>query len=114
MRANGATGVSEKSKSSPQEFELKLELTPESANRVEKLALLRGRPGSCMVQESIYFDAPGHPLREQGISLRVRRSGETFTQTIKRGSGATGLFQREEWEQRVEDFNPDPSGFDEA
>ncbi|WP_347717639.1 CHAD domain-containing protein [Sphingomonas sp.] len=106
--------MSEKSKSNPQELELKLELTLESADRVEKLALLRGKPGIGMVQESIYFDAPGHPLREQGISLRVRRSGETFTQTIKRGSGATGLFQREEWEQQVEGFDPDPSGFDDA
>lgn len=93
--------------SDPQELELKLELTPESADRLAKLALLRRKRCTRSLQESIYFDAPGHPLHAQGISLRVRRCGETFTQTIKRGSAAAGLFQRDEWEQRVEGFEPE-------
>lgn len=96
----------------PQELELKLELTPESADRFGKLALLRQKRCVCTRQESVYFDAPGYPLRAQGVSVRVRRCGETFTQTVKRGSAAAGLFQRDEWEQRVDGFEPELRDFD--
>ena len=112
MRVNGATAVSKKSMSDPQELELKLELTPVSADRLGKLALLRRKRCLCIRQESVYFDAPGYPLRAQGVSVRVRRCGETFTQTVKRGTAAAGLFQRDEWEQRVDGFEPALRDFD--
>ncbi|MCY7398095.1 MAG: CHAD domain-containing protein [Sphingomonas bacterium] len=98
--------------SDPQELELKLELTPESADRLGKLASLRRKRCVCTRLESVYFDAPGHPLRAQGVSLRVRRCGDTFTQTVKRGSAAAGLFQRDEWEHRVDGFEPELRDFD--
>lgn len=50
--------------------------------------------------QAIYFDTPGHALRDGAFSLRVRRKGETYVQTLKHR--ATGdLFQRSEWETEV-------------
>ena len=39
------------------------------------------------------------------MALRVRRSGDTFTQTLK--DGGDGAFSRGEWETRLEGPNPD-------
>ncbi|MDZ4376159.1 MAG: CHAD domain-containing protein [Phenylobacterium sp.] len=47
-----------------------------------------------------YFDTAGHTLRDQGFSLRVRRKGDVFTQTLKHRDGGA-LFQRDEWETVV-------------
>lgn len=49
---------------------------------------------------AVYFDTPGHALRDGGFSLRVRRKGETYIQTLKHRSGG-GFFQRDEWEVEV-------------
>ena len=49
---------------------------------------------------AIYFDTPGHALRDGGFSLRVRRKGETYIQTLKHRA-AGGLFERDEWETQV-------------
>lgn len=49
---------------------------------------------------AIYFDTPGHALRDGGFSLRVRREGETYIQTLKHRAGG-GLFERDEWETEV-------------
>ncbi|WP_293899671.1 CYTH and CHAD domain-containing protein [Phenylobacterium sp.] len=49
---------------------------------------------------AVYFDTPGHALRDGGFSLRVRRRGDTYIQTLKhRAEG--GLFERDEWETEV-------------
>jgi triphosphatase len=49
---------------------------------------------------AVYFDTPSHALRDGAFSLRVRRKGETYVQTLKhRPSG--GLFERDEWETQV-------------
>ena len=49
---------------------------------------------------AVYFDTPGHALRDGGFSLRVRRSGATYIQTLKHRAGG-GLFERDEWETEV-------------
>ena len=49
---------------------------------------------------AVYFDTPDHALRNSGFSLRVRRKGETFVQTLKHRA-AGGLFERDEWETEV-------------
>jgi len=49
---------------------------------------------------AIYFDTPAHALRDGAFSLRVRRKGETYTQTLKHRA-AGGLFERDEWEIQV-------------
>lgn len=49
---------------------------------------------------AVYFDTADHRLRDGGFSLRVRRSDETYIQTLKHRNGG-GLFQRDEWETEV-------------
>lgn len=88
------------------EIELKLELTPEAADRIEAAGLLAGDPHKAQ-QTSIYFDTPDLALAKGGVSLRIRRSGRKRIQTIKvGGAGAAGLFARSEWERPVRDDTP--------
>jgi inorganic triphosphatase YgiF len=54
---------------------------------------------------SVYFDTPDRALEKAGVSLRVRESGGRRVQTLKRGLGLS----REEYEQPVEGFAPDPA-----
>lgn len=49
---------------------------------------------------AVYFDTPSHALRDGGFSLRVRRKGDTYIQTLKHRAGG-GLFERDEWETEV-------------
>ena len=49
---------------------------------------------------AVYFDTPDHALRDGGFSLRVRRKGDTYIQTLKHRAGR-GLFERDEWELEV-------------
>ena len=58
---------------------------------------------------STYFDTPDHTLARHGSTLRVRRHGRKFVQTIKT-TGAPGdrELSRGEWEDRVAGEQPDP------
>lgn len=49
---------------------------------------------------AVYFDTPGHALRNAGFGLRVRRRGERYVQTLKHRARG-GLFERDEWETPV-------------
>lgn len=49
---------------------------------------------------SVYFDTADQLLARHGVSLRIRRKGRAYIQTIKRSSGGVGLFDRAEWERR--------------
>ena len=67
---------------------------------------------------SVYYDTPGHALAEAGISLRLRRVGRSWVQTIKRRGGGTvssGFFAHAESERpapggRLVLAGPDPDG----
>lgn len=94
------------------EIELKLEL--------DAVALegLRGHPAMAAPPQvsdltSVYFDTPDHRLHEAGVSLRVRRDGEAFVQTIK-WRRSSGLFEREELEIEVPGGRPDPAVFEQT
>jgi inorganic triphosphatase YgiF len=58
---------------------------------------------------STYYDTPDHALARRGSSLRVRRHGRKFVQTVKtaRTPGENSL-TRGEWEDRVSGERPDP------
>lgn len=85
------------------EIELKFLCAPEDLPAV----LAAAPAGDDQVREliSVYFDTPDRALERAGVSLRVRESGGRRIQTLKRGKGLT----REEHEQPVEGFAPDPT-----
>ena len=57
-----------------------------------------------------YFDTPDHLLDRAGLTLRVRRSGNTHTQTVKARAADRGLAtDRTEWEWRIGQNKPDIS-----
>lgn len=93
-----------------QEIELKLAATPETLERLRTLpdiaACARNR-GTVRRLESVYFDTAENALRQRGLSLRVRRSGRSFVQTLKTEIGANGGLARDEWEAPV--GTPEPS-----
>ncbi|WP_441236957.1 CYTH and CHAD domain-containing protein [Bradyrhizobium sp. 930_D9_N1_4] len=55
---------------------------------------------------SIYYDTPERLLRRNGLSLRVRRSGTRFVQTVKTDATDDPL-RRDEWEASVPSLAPD-------
>ena len=58
---------------------------------------------------STYYDTPDHALARRGSSLRVRREGRKYVQTLKSASvpGESSL-SRGEWEDRVKGDRLDP------
>ncbi len=58
---------------------------------------------------STYYDTPDHVLAHRGSTLRVRRLGRQFIQTVKatHPPGAGGI-SRGEWEDRIRSERPDP------
>jgi inorganic triphosphatase YgiF len=55
---------------------------------------------------SVYYDTPNEKLRKRHTALRVRKSGDSFLQTIKQ-DGA-GNFARGQWEQAIDGPQPQP------
>jgi inorganic triphosphatase YgiF len=87
----------------PQEVELKFAAPAGRADASAAVTALAGAEPRELT--SVYFDTAKGSLRRAGMALRVRRSGESFTQTLKdRGDGA---FSRGEWETRLEGPEPD-------
>jgi len=95
------------------EIELKLELDPSSAPpSAGRLGFEGGRSKRLV---ATYFDTPDGALRRRGVSLRVRRAGDAYVQTIKVDrDGGAGLFDRAEWETPLPDETPDLSVVDGA
>jgi triphosphatase len=97
--------------SPPREIELKFEVPAHSIARLNRSSLLRGatiasRKPATLV--SVYFDTDKLMLRNKGLSLRVRRIGRRYVQTIKQECGeSAGLFARNEWERDIDGKQPD-------
>lgn len=84
---------------SPREVELKLEIEPDCDQALLSHPLLSHHIGNPEQTVSTYYDTKQKRLREAGMTLRVRRKGDRFVQTIKTESnGSAGLFERGEWE----------------
>ncbi|TXR46326.1 CHAD domain-containing protein [Phyllobacterium endophyticum] len=61
--------------------------------------------------ESVYFDTPDQVLAKSGLSLRIRRIGKRFVQTLK-SLAADGALSRDEWEVAVTTMAPELDRFD--
>ena len=91
----------------PNEVELKFDLDPGDVALVREAPVLAASPSEARDHETVYFDTAGRALRAGGYSLRVRRTGDRFVQTMKhKGGGAVGLFVRREWEADVPALEP--------
>src|SRR4051812_36879483 len=92
----------------PKEIEIKLDLSPAALPRLKKIPLLRAPKGATRrsAEVSVYFDTDKHKLRKKGLTLRVRRIGNRYIQTIK-ATGQSGLFERDEWESDLASAEPD-------
>ncbi len=98
-----------------QEIELKLEVDEGGAKLLRRHPLLDGHRSCAQQQVSTYFDTEECALQKAGFSLRVRQTEDQYVQTIKQqGNGSAGLFERPEWEQRVEAPEVDLEAADET
>ena len=95
--------------SEPEEIELKLEVSADRIDRLDSLSLLKGvTPNKSKTLLSVYFDTAQQTLRNNGLSLRVRRVDDHYVQTIKkRDNRGAGLFERNEWECAIPNGRPD-------
>src|SRR3954447_15996664 len=92
------------------EVELKLRVDPDSLTALAAKPVLVAASASSEHLHAIYFDTADHRLHAQSLSLRVRREGEKFIQTLKVGdAGPSGLHRRTEWEAPVPGNKPDLS-----
>ena len=57
--------------------------------------------------ETVYYDTPERLLFQHGMSLRVRRSGKHFVQTLKLLPGIGQPLARRQWEAPVDGVTPD-------
>jgi inorganic triphosphatase YgiF len=96
----------------PRELELKLSIDPGDVQRLsgQLRGLSRGRQPVTGTLVSIYYDTPALALHKMGVSLRVRKVGRQYIQTLKVSEGRTaGTFDRAEWEQAIAGPRPDLS-----
>lgn len=91
------------------EVELKLRVDPADLPRLRTLPLF-GAAGRGVTRrlESVYFDTPDLRLYRREVTLRVRRQGRRYVQTVKGPGRGDGLLQmRGEWEAPVASCVPD-------
>lgn len=97
--------------SAPREVELKLECGGPDLAALAVHPLLQDAEGARDLITTTYFDTADEALRAAGLTLRVRRRGERFVQTVKTGEGGTGLFDRSEWEKPVSGERPEAEAY---
>jgi len=94
------------------EIELKLTIDSAHVTRLRNHPMLKtaGQEKSRRRKlYSVYFDTPDRDLYKLGITLRLRRAGGCWVQTIKGGgSSEGGMHQRNEWEWPVQGMEPEP------
>jgi triphosphatase len=93
------------------ETEIKLRLSPEARAALERHPAFNPPCASAphtQQEVTTYFDTPDDALISKGVTLRIRRSGRVWKQTVKvaRRGGQEPL-QRSEWEWLTESDVPD-------
>jgi inorganic triphosphatase YgiF len=91
------------------EIELKLSIDPADLDRLLASTTLAGR-GVTRNLESVYWDTPDLRLMRRAVTLRVRRIGRRYVQTVKDAGVTDGLVtHRGEWEAPIGGPAPDLS-----
>src|SRR6266851_5023481 len=96
------------------EIELTLQVRVEDLPRLRDSPLLSA-PGTAVevtrTLDSVYFDTTDRRLQRQNTTLRVRKQGRRYVQTIKSaGRDRGGAFHRDEWESPLASAVPDLAG----
>ncbi len=92
----------------PQEVELKFQLPPGSRASLEANPALAAAAVKQHHKVTTYFDTPDSVLDVAGLTLRVRRRGNTLIQTVKSRSDGRGVAtNRNEWEWPIGRDEPD-------
>jgi inorganic triphosphatase YgiF len=91
------------------EIELRFSIRPEDVARLKK-AQPRGfsaGPPDTKKLSSVYYDTPDFEFAKAGLSLRVRKLGRQYVQTVKDESTGALASDREEYESRIGSSKPD-------
>jgi triphosphatase len=92
------------------EIELKLLAPQGSLEKLREMPVIvqhaRSR-GVFRRLETVYYDTPERLLFRHGVSLRVRRNGKHFIQTLKLPPGVGQPLTRQQWEAPVDGVTPD-------
>lgn len=93
----------------PLETELKLSIAPADVGRLLRHKLVKaGADRARRRLYSVYYDTPNLDLWRAGATLRLRRDGRRWVQTVKSGGGVSaGLHERHEFESPVASPAPD-------
>lgn len=87
------------------EYELKFDVTDEQLSRLRNKSILKRlgiAEATSRQLRSVYFDTPQRELKANGITLRLRKIGNRWVQTIKAGRGViAGLSNPIEFEHPV-------------
>jgi inorganic triphosphatase YgiF len=106
QRGKASKKVERANNPGPREIELKLAYDPAAAQGLLDSPVLKEAkpaPEAGGPLHAIYFDTKDGSLRKAGLSVRVRRQGERWVQTIKAETAGRGLvLDRSEWETPVE------------
>src|SRR3984957_13643096 len=87
------------------EIELKFQVLPRELRKLKAARTLHRKSSTEEDLVSVYFDTPKHKLARNDVTLRVRRRGDKFFQTIKSG-GSNGSFRRGKWEHEIKGAVP--------
>src|ERR1700692_280231 len=92
----------------PREVELKLQLSPGGRAVLEASRVFATAEAKQLHLVTTYFDTPNGLLEKAGLTLRVRRSGDTRIQTVKsRANGRGVAINRSEREWQIGQDEPD-------
>ena len=109
-RQGRCDGRDRKERSLSIEVELKLVAPSAELEKVERalLAMPTVRSQARLDLVSTYYDTPTLTLHRARLTLRVRKEGKRFVQTVKTGDFMeANLWERREWEEPIAGNRPD-------
>ena len=93
-----------------QEIEIRFDARPDDISRLARSAVFEhltvGR-ATTRVLSTVYFDTPELRLAKAGLSLRVRKSGRAYVQTVKNENTGMLASERGEYECKLPSPSPD-------
>ncbi len=93
-----------------QEIEIRFDVCPDDLARLARSPafdrLTAGRPATRRLS-TVYYDTPELRFARAGLSLRVRKSGRSYVQTVKNESSGMLAAERGEYECKLPSASPD-------